>query len=97
MEQIGDLSERELLLIGAVLYWAEGGKSKPWSRREWLEFINSDPDVIRLYVTWLSLLGVQPERLTYRVIIHESADVRRAECSGPVSLASHRRNCSGQR
>ena len=73
------MSDRELLLIGAVLYWAEGGKSKPWSRREWLEFINSDPDVIRLFLAWLRSVGVPSERVTYRVSIHETADVRAAE------------------
>jgi hypothetical protein len=78
-EEVGDLSDRELLLIGAVLYWAEGGKSKPWSRREWLGFINSDPDVIRLFLAWLRLLGVPSERLTYRVCIHETAEARAAE------------------
>jgi hypothetical protein len=61
------------------LYWAEGGKSKPWSRREQIKFINSDPDVIRLFIAWLRLLGVAPERVKYRVSIHESADVAGAE------------------
>ena len=27
--QVGEVSERELLLLGAVLYWAEGSKDKP--------------------------------------------------------------------
>lgn len=72
---VGELTERELLLLGAVLYWAEGGKAKPWNRSEYLDFINSDPDVIQLYLAWLRLLGVPPERLAYRVSIHASADV----------------------
>lgn len=42
-------------------------------------FINSDPDVIRVYLAWLNLLGVTAERLCYRVMIHESADVAAAE------------------
>jgi hypothetical protein len=77
--QVGELSDRELLLAGTVLYWAEGSKSKPWGRREYLELINSDPDVIRLFVAWLNLLGVSSDRLHYRVHIHESADVDAAE------------------
>lgn len=74
-----DVSERELRLIGAVLYWAEGTKSKPWSRREKLDFINSDPDVIQVYLAWLRLLGVPQERMSFRLSIHESADVAAAE------------------
>jgi hypothetical protein len=77
--EVGGLSDRELLLLGTVLNWAEGSKSKRWSRREQLELINSDPDVIRLFLAWLKLLGVTADRLHYRVHIHESADVDGAE------------------
>ena len=67
----------------------EGGKSKPWSRREHLKFINNDPDVIRLFIAWLRLLGVPSDRVTCRVSIHESADVRAAErfWAGVVGIA----------
>lgn len=76
---IGELSDRELFVLGVGLYWAEGQKSKPYARREAVTFINSDPGVIRVYLAWLDLLGIAPERLTYRVMIHESADVAAAE------------------
>ncbi|SDU49990.1 helix-turn-helix domain-containing protein [Jiangella alkaliphila] len=79
MESFGELTDRELLIAGAVAYWAEGTKSKPWNPRERLTFTNSDPDMIRLYLRWLSLLGVDQARLKYRVNIHESADVPAAE------------------
>lgn len=78
-ESFGTLRERELMIAGAVVYWAEGTKSKPWQRRERLTFINSDPDMIHLHLRWLDLLGVNPDRLSYRVNIHESADVSVAE------------------
>jgi DNA-binding CsgD family transcriptional regulator len=77
--EVGELSERELLLIGAVMYWAEGAKMKPWNSSERLTFINSDPDVIVLYLEWLRLMGVSPDRLAFSVHIHESADVPAAE------------------
>jgi hypothetical protein len=73
--EIGPLSERELLLVGVALYWAEGSKDKPYSRRERVTFINSDPDVITLYLRWLDLLGVEPSRRRFHLSIHESADV----------------------
>ncbi|MFI1199013.1 hypothetical protein ACH4VR_06055 [Streptomyces sp. NPDC020883] len=78
-KQIGVLTERELFLVGVGLYWAEGAKSKPYARREHLQFVNSDPDMIRLYLAWLRLLKIEPERVRYRVMIHESADVEAAE------------------
>ncbi|MER5255179.1 MULTISPECIES: hypothetical protein [unclassified Streptomyces] len=76
---IGELSDRELLIAGVALYWAEGSKDKPYRRTEVLQFINSDPNVIRLHMRWLALLGVGLDRLTLRVSIHESADVAAAE------------------
>jgi hypothetical protein len=76
---VGRLSERELFLAGVVLYWAEGAKDKSYSRRESLHFINSDPNVITLFLRWLDSLGVERERLRFRVSIHESANVTDAE------------------
>ncbi|GAA2060161.1 hypothetical protein GCM10009801_01450 [Streptomyces albiaxialis] len=77
--EIGTLSDRELFLIGVGLYWAEGAKSKPYERREIVTFVNSDPGMIKLYLAWLDLLGVERERLRFCVMIHESADVAGAE------------------
>ncbi|WP_405555108.1 hypothetical protein [Streptomyces sp. NBC_01171] len=78
-EEIGELTDRELFLAGVALYWAEGQKSKPYNRRERLVFVNSDTGVIRTYLAWLDLLGVERERLGFRVLIHESADVPAAQ------------------
>ncbi|MFI8827644.1 hypothetical protein [Streptomyces sp. NPDC053431] len=76
--EIGSMTERELLFAGTALYWAEGAKDKPYSRRENVQFVNSDPGVIQLYLAWLRLLRVEPERLTFRVMIHATADVEGA-------------------
>ncbi|WP_329328450.1 hypothetical protein [Streptomyces luteogriseus] len=80
-QAIGELSNRELFLAGVVLYWAEGAKDKAHNRqrRENLQFINSDPNVIGFYLRWLDSQGVHRDRLRFRVYIHESADVTEAE------------------
>lgn len=78
-ESVGEISDRELFLTGVALYWAEGMKDKSYSRRESLLFINSDPNVIKVYLSWLALLGVTRERLHLRVSIHETANVTEAE------------------
>ncbi|MEU2869872.1 hypothetical protein ABZ769_11795 [Streptomyces olivoreticuli] len=77
--EIGTLSERELFIAGVALYWAEGSKSKPYRRAELVTFVNSDPDMITLYLAWLRLLGVDQSRLRFHVMIHESADIAGAE------------------
>ncbi|MFE7841024.1 helix-turn-helix domain-containing protein [Streptomyces sp. NPDC057474] len=78
-QAIGDLSPRELFLVGVGLYWAEGSKDKPYDRRENVAFVNSDPGMIQVFLAWLDLLGVDRERLRYSVMIHENADVAGAE------------------
>ncbi|MEV0277687.1 hypothetical protein AB0I22_15095 [Streptomyces sp. NPDC050610] len=77
--EIGELSDRELFLIGVGLYWSEGTKSKPYRRDEQVTFVNSDPNMIEVYLSWLALLGVDRQRLRFYVMIHESADVEGAE------------------
>ncbi|MFD7687127.1 hypothetical protein [Streptomyces sp. NPDC059781] len=74
-QEIGALTDRELFMTGVALYWAEGSKSKPYDRRERAVFVNSDAGVIRVYLAWLDLLGIDRRRLTFRVLIHESADI----------------------
>ncbi|MFF5184068.1 hypothetical protein ACFY30_09820 [Streptomyces sp. NPDC000345] len=78
-QSIGDLSPRELFLVGVSLYWAEGGKDKPYARRERVAFVNSDPGMIQVFLAWLTLIGVERERLRFTVMIHENADVTGAE------------------
>ncbi|MEU6124987.1 hypothetical protein [Streptomyces sp. NPDC047123] len=77
--EVGTLSDRELFLLGVGLYWSEGAKAKPHRPQERVDFVNSDPDMIKVYLAWLRLLGVPLERIRFHVHIHESADVRAAE------------------
>jgi len=67
IEKINKLSKRELFLIGAALYWAEGGKNQ---RRA--VFINSDSKMILLWIKWVTeCLNIPKERLICRVEINE--------------------------
>lgn len=67
IKKIGVLSRRELFLVGASLYWAEGGKTQ---RR--VVFINSDPKMILIWIKWLSeCLKIPKNRLVCRLEINE--------------------------
>lgn len=77
--QITKLSESELFVAGVVAYWAEGSKNKPWRTGARVSFLNSDPAMILLFLRWLTLIGVDGERLQFRLNIHESADAAAAE------------------
>jgi hypothetical protein len=78
--EIGDLTDRELLIAGAIAYWCEGSKSKPYRRgSDRVTFTNSDPRLVRFFLRFLDVAGVHPSDLVFRVHIHESADVEAAQ------------------
>jgi transcriptional regulator with XRE-family HTH domain len=78
-EQIGELTQRELLIAGAIAYWCEGAKNKPHRRSDRVEFINSDPALIRFFLRFLEAAGIPAADLIFRVYIHESADMQSAQ------------------
>jgi transposase len=77
--EVGPISARDLVVLAAVAYWCEGTKSKPWLRREFVHFINSDAGLILLFLAFLRGQGVADSQLRLCVSIHESADVAAAE------------------
>jgi len=67
INKVGELSFRELFLIGSALYWAEGDKKQ---RR--VVFINSDPEMVTLFIRWLNIcLKIPKDRLYCRVEINQ--------------------------
>src|SRR5215468_5750770 len=77
--EIGTLSQRDLLIAGAIAYWCEGTKSKPHHQQNRVTFINSDPGLIAFFLRFLDAAGVDRAQVRYRVYIHETADVSAAE------------------
>lgn len=75
-KEIGHLSERELFLIGIALYWAEGSKQKPHFVSARVVFSNSDPAMLVLFLKWLRLLKISPDRIAFELYIHETAKER---------------------
>lgn len=74
--RVGAMSEADLLRVGALIYWCEGAKAKPWSRKsEQVSFVNSDPGLIAIFLRFLDSAGVPEDNRRYRVSIHESVDV----------------------
>jgi transcriptional regulator with XRE-family HTH domain len=77
--EIGQLTEREVIIAGAITYWCEGAKSKPHRRDDRVSFINSDPGLVRFFLRFLEVAGVERELLIFRVYVHENADVASAQ------------------
>jgi predicted transcriptional regulator len=78
-ERTGQLSARDVLVAGAIAYWCEGTKSKPYRRSNRVIFMNSDPRLIRFYLGFLRLAKVSQDQLAFQLSIHETADVVSAQ------------------
>ncbi|MEK7507272.1 MAG: hypothetical protein AAB585_01875 [Patescibacteria group bacterium] len=75
--QISTTSQKELLLVGTALYWAEGYK-RPIMRNgkarvsHPVSFTNSDPRLVRLFLKFLrEVCSVPEEKLTASVRIYQ--------------------------
>lgn len=76
---VRQLGRRELLLVGAAIYWCEGGKAKPWRPHDCrITFVNSDPLLVGLFLRFLDAVEVPPDDRRFRVSIHETADAAAA-------------------
>ncbi|MEU6023386.1 helix-turn-helix domain-containing protein [Micromonospora sp. NPDC047134] len=94
---VKELRYREVVLVGAALYWAEGLKTKPWrphDRR--VRFVNSDPALIELLLRFVEALGEHRAALRYRVSIQRDRRCRKggqvvggAGRGGAGSLPAH--------
>lgn len=72
VEEVGELSKRELLLVGIALYWAEGYK-----KDSQVGLGSSDPKMMQLYVRWLKeCFDYSTGDLMFRVTVNESHEYR---------------------
>jgi predicted transcriptional regulator len=79
-DEIGELTEREILVAGAIAYWCEGTKTKPYRQSSArVVFVNSDPGLVGFFLRFLDVVGVPRTDLLFRVRIHESADAEAAQ------------------
>ena len=77
--EIGELSDRETIIAGAIAYWCEGTKTKPWrTGGARVKFMNSDPGLIRFFLRFLDVAGISRTDLVFYISIHESADIEAA-------------------
>lgn len=72
-KEIGKISKRELWLIGAALYWADGTKEKPSRSGSGVQFINSDPIMVKLFLKWLNeICHIKEEDIRISFYIHDT-------------------------
>lgn len=72
--QVGAMTDRELWLMGIMLYWAEGSKEKPWNTGGGVRFSNSDPEMINLFLLWLvESVKIPREEIGFEIYLHETS------------------------
>jgi hypothetical protein len=71
---IGELSERDLMFYALALYAGEGGKTDGQ-----VKFANTDPTLVRLFVTWLrATFDIDESRLRVVLYLHADLDLDQA-------------------
>lgn len=65
LEEMGKMSKRDLLLFGLGLYLGEGNKNG-----NNFQFVNSNPDVIRMIIKWLRLFDINKGDFYCNIIIN---------------------------
>jgi hypothetical protein len=72
--RIGTVSDRDRLLVGLALYAGEGAKTDGG-----VKLANSDPRLIRFFVTWLrTCFDIDERRLRVRLYLHDGLDLEAA-------------------
>lgn len=92
-KEVGKITEREMWLIGTILYWAEGSKEKEWNPGTGVSFINMDKNMIKVFLKWLYFCGVKRNEIRFDLYIHKNNKYRIEEikkywskvCNFPVS------------
>ncbi|MER7330358.1 MULTISPECIES: hypothetical protein [unclassified Micromonospora] len=88
---------RELILVGAAIYWCEGGKAKPWRPNDCrVKFVNSDPVLVLLFLRFVEALGVGPAALRFRVSIQNGRTSERATGAALPSTSCDRAASTGR-
>ncbi|MEK9135282.1 MAG: hypothetical protein AAB451_03225 [Patescibacteria group bacterium] len=77
--EIKPLSQYELLLVGAALYWAEGYNRQDKFPSPFISFGNSNPDMVVLFINFLiEIMKIPEEKLRPIVQVHHNIEPKSA-------------------
>lgn len=71
--KIGKLSQRDVLIGGIFLYWGEGSKSADYVT----SVSNTDPNVLKFFLRWLSLFGVDKNKLSVTLHLYKDMNIKK--------------------
>ncbi len=74
VRDIGDISKRDLMMLGLGIYIGEGGKTRGITR-----IANSDPKIIKFAIKWFMIIFCV-KKTQFRVRLHIYPDNKESEC-----------------
>lgn len=74
VHDFGTISKRELYIAGFFLYWGEGLKADPYT----VMFTNTDPAMVKCFIVWIQLLGIEKSRLKVYLHLYNDMNVASA-------------------
>ena len=70
---IGALSDKELFLMGVIMYWAEGAKEKEHHPGSQLQFSNMDSKMIQIFLIWLfRVCKIHKNMIVFNIFLHQT-------------------------
>lgn len=72
ISQVTNITDKELFLMGIMLYWAEGSKAREDNISQSVAFTNSDLFMSRLLLKWLrNCLGIKNQDIILAIYVHD--------------------------
>jgi hypothetical protein len=72
-KRIGKISDREFLIAGFFLYWAEGSKTKTFS----IGLTNTNPRMLVLFIKWLQFFNVPKSKLKIHLHLYSDMNIKK--------------------
>ena len=72
-KKIGKISDREFLIAGLFLYWAEGSKTKTFSTG----LTNTNPAMLILFIRWLKFFNVPKSKLKVHLHLYSDMNIKK--------------------
>ncbi|MFA4998614.1 MAG: hypothetical protein WC514_01205 [Candidatus Paceibacterota bacterium] len=78
-KEIRPFSRKDLLLIGAALYWAEGYNRQENASSPYVSFGNSDPNMVALFLRFLrEVMGISGDKMRPIIQVHQNVNIKSA-------------------
>lgn len=72
-KRIGKISDREFLIAGLFLYWAEGSKTRKFT----IGLTNTNPSMLVIFIQWLKFFDVPKSRIKIHLHLYSDMNIKK--------------------